>query len=188
MTDKPYESSKEESDAEKQSRSNRLLKAIIIILLILLLFVVTTGIVVFVPLIQENSGSSSPGVGLQVDPFAGSFVEDKPASGVSIPGFVTLTIPAGTTTATTVDFYNPEKNEGRYYLTFKLSLLNKNGEVSETLYESGLLPPGEHIQTITLSRALTAGEYDAILHIQPYRIEDKTPTNNANMRITITVK
>ncbi|MBQ2771804.1 MAG: hypothetical protein IJE95_03710 [Methanocorpusculum sp.] len=187
MTDKPYESSKDGTESEKQSKSNRLLKVIIIILLILLLFVVTTGVVVFVPLIQENMKPSS-GVGLQVDPFAGAFVEQKPEPGVTIPGWTSVTIPTGVTVVKTADFYNPKDNEGLYYLTFKLSLLDENGRVSETLYESGLIPPGDHIQTLTLSRGLVAGKYDGVLQIQPYRISDMTPTNNANIQIDVFVR
>ncbi len=186
MTDKSYESGGD-SGEEKKEKNSRIWKILVIILLILLLFVVIGGVVVFVPLIHEGQGSSS-GVGLQVDPFAGAFVEPKPIPGVTIPGVESMTIPVNAKVITTVDLYNPEKNEGLYYLTFQLRLLDENGEVSETLYESGLLPPGEHIQTITLTRGLPAGTYDAVMHVQPYRMADNTPTNNANLKMTLIVK
>lgn len=185
MTDKSYESGGD-SGEEKKEKSSRIWKILVILLLILLLFVVIGGVVVFVPLIHEGQGSSH-GVGLEIDPFASEEVVPAPAPGVSVPVITSLTIPANTQVVTTANLYNPEGNEGLHYLTFKLSLLDENGEVSETLYESGLLPPGEHIQTITLARGLSPGTYDAVMHIQPYRIEDKTPVNNANVKLKITV-
>ena len=187
MNDKSYEPYK--GDAEKQSKSNRILKIIIVILLILLLFVVTTGVVVFVPLIQESLNKTpTSGVELDIDQFAGAFVEQKPEPGIVIPGMALITIPVNAKVVNTVDLYNPEKNEGNYYLSYKLSLLDENGKVSETLYESGLLPPGDHIQTITLSRGLSSGRYNAVMQVQPYRMADKTPTNAADLKLTIVVK
>ena len=87
-----------------------------------------------------------------------------------------------------VDFYNPELNEGLYYLTFKFGLINSNGEITEVLWQSQAVPPGKHIQKITMSRGLPAGTYDAVVHVQPYRMSDETPTNSANMRTTLIVK
>lgn len=182
MADKSYESGE-----ERKERSNRIWKILVILLLVLLLFVVTTGVVVFVPLLTEEKKPSS-GVEIDVDPFAGAFVEQEREPSVVIPGTNMIQIPVNAKVVNTVDLYNPEKNDGWYYLTFKLSLLDENGKVTETLYESGLLPPGDHIQTITLSRGLAAGTYDAVMHVQPYRMTDKTPTNNADLKLTIIVK
>lgn len=185
MTDKSYESSMETHEEEKKSKSNRIWKILVILLLILLLFVVTTGVVIFVPLIQEAFTPSS-GVGMNPDPFAGKYVDKEKEPNVLIPGWSTITIPANTEVVETVVLSNP--NSGNYYLTYKLSLLDENGVISETLYESGLLPPGEYIQTITLSRGLAKGEYNAMMEVQPYRISDQTPTNNAKSRLKLIVE
>lgn len=182
MADKSYESGE-----ERKEKSNRIWKILVILLLVLLLFVVTTGVVVFVPLLTEEKKPSS-GVNLDVDPFAGAFVEQERAPGVTIPGMASIQIPVNAKIVTGVDLYNPTENDGWYYLTFKLSLLDENDKVKETLYESGLLPPGDHIQTITLTRGLSAGTYDAVMHVQPYRMADKTPTNSADLKLTIYVR
>ncbi|MDE5860923.1 MAG: hypothetical protein K2J36_08390 [Ruminococcus sp.] len=51
------------------------------------------------------------------------------------------------------------------------------------LYTSGLVDTGLHIQTINIARGLEAGTYDAVIHVQPYRMNGaQTPTNNADMR------
>lgn len=140
--------------------------------------------------ININIGGGS-GNELVVDPNAGDYVEPEkegPSQGVAIPGWGTITIPVNKTEVT-VDFYNPETNKDLYYLTFELRLPDNSEQGYEVLYKSGLVEPNKHIQKITLSRGLEAGTYDAIIHVQPYKMdENKTPTNNADMKTTIIVK
>ena len=183
---------KNDEPKTQEQHSDRKWKILVAILAVLLLLTGGTmifwGGVPFFPAAAPNDGgSSSQGGGLVIDPNAGEYV--KPVvPGVTIPGFGEMTIPANTKELKGINLHNPSKNEGWYYLTFKLSLLDKNGEVSETLYESQLVPPGLYIQDITLSRGLAPGTYEAVMHVQPYRIADNIPTNNANMRVTIIVK
>ena len=137
------------------------------------------------PAFQENIGG---GVELAVDPGAeeekespGSALEE----GVVIAGRGALTFPADQKEVP-VDLYNPEDNAEMYYLTFELRLLV--GEEYETLYTSGLVEPGKHLYRITLSRELEPGVYEAVIHVQPYRMdEERKPTNNADMRIRLYV-
>ena len=156
---------------------------------IILLIVVAVVAVCATLLITQPwaGGNEKPsGGGLIIDSGAGDYIETpKPSTvqSVVIPSWGAITIPANTQTVS-VHFYNPEKNEGLYYLTFRL-LLEDTGEV---LYESNAVPPGKHIQQITLNRGLSAGVYDAVIHVQPYRMSDETPTNNANMRTTLIVQ
>lgn len=123
-----------------------------------------------------------------IDPNAGEYVDPKQEPGVTIPGFGSMTIPANTKNLKGVNLYNPDKNAGYYYLTFTLSLLDENGEVSETLYESQLVPPGLYLQEITLSRGLASGKYKAVMFVQPYRIADISPTNNVDLKFTLNVE
>jgi hypothetical protein len=141
---------------------------------------------------SDNSVSVG-GVGLTVDPNASGYeaeetAETASAPGVTIPGWGSLTIPADTTDIT-VDFYNPESNEGYYDLTFELQLPDDSEQGYEVLYTSGLVEPGLHIQHITLSHGLSEGTYHAVIHVQPYKQdEDHTPTNNADMETELIVK
>jgi hypothetical protein len=142
---------------------------------------------------QTQQTTSSGGVGLTVDPNAKGYVAEssapvETAPGVTIPGWGSITIPADTTDIT-VDFYNPDSNEGYYYLTFELWLADDSPEGYEVLYTSGLVEPGLHIQHITLSHSLSAGTYDAVVHVQPYKMdENQTPTNNADMETQLIVQ
>lgn len=125
-----------------------------------------------------------------VDPNAGDYV--KPTTpendGVAIPGWGKLTIPANAKKDIVVDFFNPDANAEKYYLTFELRIPAENEKGYEVLYKSGLIAPGQHIQKIDLNRGVPAGTYNAILHVQPYRMEDKSLTNNADLKLELVAK
>lgn len=176
----------------QEQRSDRKLKIIIVILAVLLILTGGTmifwGGVPFFPAFAPNdAGSASQGTGLVVDPNAGEYLRPEQAPGVAVPGYVSLTFPENTREIIGINLYNPEENEGWYYLTYHLYLVNENGEITETLYESQLIPPGLYVPNITLSRGLPKGEYDAVMHVQPYRIADLSSTNNVNTRLTIII-
>lgn len=138
-----------------------------------------------------DSGENQRGVGLTID----SNAQDKKTAenkdeeqGVSISGRDSITIPANKKEIT-VDFYNPEENTGLYYLTFELRLYNNSVQGYEVLYTSELVEPGRHINHITISHGLKNGVYDAVIHVQPYRMnEEKALTNNADMKTKLIVK
>jgi len=123
---------------------------------------------------------------LEIDPNAGALITPTPAPqepGVAIPGWGSMSIPAGVTEVATA-MKNPEANEGWYYLTFELRLK----DTGEVLFKTGFIPPGQYCNAVTLTRPLEPGEYAAIVHVQPYRIADQSPTNNADMETVLIVK
>lgn len=168
-------------------------KAIKIILLILLIiFLVAAGIFIYSRLAKSEVQPAQGGIGLYYDPNAKDYTQSTTVTttkrGVKIPGWPTINIPENHTEIA-VDFYNPKENEGLYYLTFELRLPDDSKQGYEVLYKSGLVEPSKHIQSITLSHGFDKGEYDAVVHVQPYRMdEDKTPTNNADMKTKLVVK
>ena len=131
---------------------------------------------------------------LEIDPNAGALITPTPAPtepGVAIPGWGSITLPAGVTEASTT-LKNPEANADWYYLTFEMRLPTVDEETGaesyEVLFTTGLIPPGQYCNKVTLTRALEPGEYNVILHVQPYLISDKTPTNNADMETVLVVE
>ena len=177
----------------QEQRSDRKLKIIIAVLAVLLLLTGGTmifwgGVPFFSAFAPNNGGSTSQGVGLVVDSNATEYVPPTQAPGVAIPGFGSLTIPANYKEVYGINLYNPIENEGWYYLTYKLCLLDNNGEVSEVLYESQLIPPNNLVKDITLSRVMPKGKYDAVMLVQPYRIADNSPTNKASLKFTLIVE
>lgn len=172
---------------EKESKNKKWLLILLILLLIALLGV---GIWIGVSLNNQPNDPTQIQGGVQLDPNQGGYVDPNQggtaSQGVAIPGWGKITIPVNETEVT-VDFYNPEQNAGLYYLTFELRLPDGNGGY-EVLYKSGLIEAGNHIQKITLSRGLEAGTYDAIIFVQPYRMDGVTPTNNAETKTQLIVK
>ncbi len=140
----------------------------------------------------QNAATSVGGVGLALDPDAEALhpadIENTKEQGVTISGRDDMTFPAGQREIT-VDFYNPEENEGLYYLTFELRLYDDQEQEYEVLYTSGLVEPGKHIRTIMLSHALESGVYTAVIHVQPFRMNaQRSITNNADIKINLIVK
>ena len=110
------------------------------------------------------------------------FAEANSGSGenIAIPGYEKLSFAAGKT-AQAVNLKNPAENA----CTFVLSLTMEGGE---TLWTGEALSPGEAFTRITLSRALNAGEYPATLHYDCFSLNDNTPLNGAEVKLTIEVR
>ena len=110
------------------------------------------------------------------------FAEANPGSGenIAIPGYEKLSFDAGKT-AQTVNLKNPAENACTFVLTLTL-------EDGETIWTGKALSPGEMFTRITLSKALDAGEYHAMLHYDCYTIEDNRPLNGAEIELTLEVK
>ena len=103
---------------------------------------------------------------------------------ISIPGRTVLELPVGVTEAE-VSLHNPEDNTDYYDLSFTLIIK----ETEETVFTTGLIPPGYQCSRVTLTEALEKGEYNAILRVQPYlKDEAHTPVNNAELNILLIVK
>ena len=171
--------------------SKRDKKLLLTVIALLLLAMLTDLLLCVLMLGYKPSGdvtSSSGGGGIGFDP---DVSDERPGTvtqtqSVSVAGFSKLTMPPDADTIA-IDLYNPEENFGLYYLTFELRLRLDNGEY-ETLYKSGLVGAGKHIYQITLSHAVSAGEYSGELFIQPYRMSDMSPTNTVTGNLTIIVK
>ena len=186
-------------DGKNDKMNNRLKRRVLWILLtflilgiIILIIFLIKGCHAEIPGQTDSSDNPVGGVGLVIDPDGESSKPSENISseeqGVAISGRSSITIPANEKDVK-VDFYNPEENKDLYYLTFELRLFNDSKQGYEVLYSSGLVEPGKHIQQITLSRGLEKGVYEAVVHVQPYRMsEERTLTNNADMKTVIIVK
>ena len=110
------------------------------------------------------------------------FAEANPGSGenIAIPGYEKLSFEAGKT-AQAVNLKNPAENA----CTFVLTLTMEDGE---TLWTGKALQPGEAFTRITLTRALDAGDYPATLRYDCFSLQDNTPLNGAEVKLTIEVR
>ena len=133
--------------------------------------------------------SSSQTGNLDIDENAGDWngqtvpdkTPDAPAAGIKIPGYPSITLPKDQKTVN-VALLNPEGNP--CYFTFEIVLK----DTGESIYKSKLVPPGKAINEITMSRALSAGEYDATIKITTTSLADGSAMNGANVETVLIVK
>lgn len=135
--------------------------------------------------VSDTADSSKPS--LDIDPNAGEYTGEKPkdesgeAVGIKIPGYPSITI-AKDTENVTMALLNPEGNP----CYFKFVIVLK--DTGETIFESKYVPPGDAITDVTLTRALSEGEYDATIQITTIALDQETPLNGANVETVLVVK
>ena len=61
-------------------------------------------------------------------------------------------------------------------------------DTSESLYKSKLVPSGKAITEITMSKALSVGQYEATIKITTTSLEDGSAMNGANVETVLIVK
>ncbi len=144
-------------------------------------------IIALTVILWPKAPDTSAGMGLTVDPYSGSFVQPEKAEedtestgGIAIPGWGSIHIQAGEKLVD-VNLENPIDNEGKYYLSFSAYLKGEDKALAET----GLIQPGESALKLSLSHPLDAGEYEAVVLVQPYRMADGSATNNAENETTL---
>ena len=168
-------------------------KTLIIALIVLLLLMVGAMTVALnwnnqsgaVPAGPSSSQNGNP----DIDPGAGDWngqqlpdrTDDAPAAGIKIPGYPSITLPKDQKTVN-VALLNPEGNP--CYFTFEIVLK----DTGESLYKSKLVPPGKAITEITMSKALSVGEYNAIIKITTTSVADGSAMNGANVETVLIVK
>lgn len=150
--------------------------------LIMLLCLIAILAAVFFLLFFRN-GNKQP-VELGIDPGAGKYnpeievPEEMDPTKIALPGYESLVMAAGSDKLYTA-LWNPEVNP----CYFKFSLVLK--ESGEILYESGLVPPGEAVTEVTLSRKMEEGEYPVMVKMDSFSLEDKTQPLNGGSSETI---
>ena len=102
---------------------------------------------------------------------------------MSIYGIKEIKIKEGSTKAE-LYYLNPEQNQDRYYI--RVSIVLKDSD--EILYVSDLIPPGNGIREIELSKPLLKGSYAAVFHIQGYKMNDLSSAKGADLDVTIIVE
>lgn len=108
-----------------------------------------------------------------------SDVIKKNAGTIDIPGFEKLVFKAGSKEQS-VNFVNPIQNT----CYFKISLIKEDGTV---LWTSDLVKPGETVNQIALGNVPKKGSFLAALRYDCFSLEDKSPLNSAEVKVTVNV-
>lgn len=177
---------------EKNKQGVTLSRRTLILLLVIVLLLIGGGIILGMNWNRWFGDGGNPAVsetaGPDIDPDAAEYTGTKPkdedgkSEGIKIPGYPSIGLPADTKDVE-VALLNPEGNP--CYFKFEVVL----ADTQETLYTSKLVPPGKAITRITLSRALPAGEYKAVIKISTTSLEDGvTAMNGANVETVLIVQ
>ncbi len=108
--------------------------------------------------------------------------EGSVADGIQIPGYKSITIPAGTKDVS-VELMNPEENQVYFQISFYLP------DTEETIYTSKMIKPGQHLYEITLDKEMEAGEYPLTVRYDTFSADEAmTPRNGAEVNCTLIVE
>lgn len=108
--------------------------------------------------------------------------EGSVADGIQIPGYKSITIPAGTKDVS-VELMNPEENQVYFQISFYLP------DTEETIYTSKMIKPGQHLYEITLEKEMAAGEYPLTVRYDTFSADEAmTPRNGAEVNCTLIVE
>lgn len=156
--------------------SNSILPWLLILLALLLLILISIlsfcnkqhpGSPIFRPNIEHNTGTNEE--------------EENEAKGIQVRGFTTWSIPANTSKNLSIPLENPEGNP--CYFSFEI-LLSDTGEV---IYSSDMVPPGEKISRINITREFDAGDYPATIKIKTNELITGKEMNSPAIQIIIHV-
>lgn len=156
--------------------SNSILPWLLILLALLLLILISIlsfcnkqhpESPIFRPNIEYNTGTNEE--------------EENEAKGIQVRGFTTWSIPANTSKNLSIPLENPEGNP--CYFSFEI-LLSDTGEV---IYSSDMVPPGEKISRINITREFEAGDYPATIKIKTNELITGKEMNSPAIQIIIHV-
>lgn len=156
--------------------SNSILPWLLILLALLLLILISIlsfcnkqhpESPIFRPNIEHNTGTNEE--------------EENEAKGIQVRGFTTWSIPANTSKNLSIPLENPEGNP--CYFSFQI-LLSDTGEV---IYSSDMVPPGEKISRINITREFDAGDYPATIKIKTNELITGKEMNSPAIQIIIHV-
>lgn len=128
-----------------------------------------SGVEDFVPDIDEDINQKQEGG------------EQHHTEGIRIDGFSKWTVEAGRKEDVPIALRNSKGNP--CYFTFEIIL----NDTKEVLYKSKMVPPGEGIGKIDLSRPLEKGVYDVTINIYTNKLDTGAEMNDGQLEVELTV-
>jgi len=101
---------------------------------------------------------------------------------IILPGYVELTFPAG---EQEIEIVLPNPKGNPCYFRYTL-IMESTGEI---LYQSRLIPPGQAVLQIKLSRPLEKGDYSLLIGVDTVSLADgRTPMNGGEQKVLLKVR
>lgn len=136
-------------------------------LLILLAVLIAGGILVYLNTREEGPELDKAAISYEMPD---TMVNTDPDS-IALPGYSVLTV-SNSDGVVHAPLINPEGNTCYFVYTVKL------GDTGEELYKSGYIEPGSAVPEFGLNQELEAGEYDILLEVEAWDLEDHTQALN----------
>ena len=130
--------------------------------------------------IQIHNWTVDPDIDRDAEKYPYPGITDTAEDQIAVPGYSTIQFPANTQQVSIV-LPNPENNPCYFVFSIVLS------DSGETVYRSGMIPPGMAVTEITLLRPLESGTYPIEIRIETFSLTDKSPMNGANVKATLVV-
>ena len=130
--------------------------------------------------IQIHNWTIDPDIDRDAEKYPYPGITDTAEDQIAVPGYSTIQFPANTQRVSIV-LPNPENNPCYFVFSIVLS------DSGETVYRSGMIPPGMAVTEITLLRPLESGTYPIEIRIETFSLTDKSPMNGANVKATLVV-
>jgi len=170
---------------KRRKKGTVALKTSHLVIAVFLIAAIGAGAYFAVNYFSKPEEKQPQGGGLVFDPNAKDYTGDDPENkggekqGIKIPGYGTVTLPAGKTDVKMV-LLNPEGNP--CYFTFELVV------DGETYYKSGLVEPSKCIEDLKLTKPLKKGEYQAVLKVRTFSLDESlTPMNSSDVKFDLVV-
>lgn len=164
-------------EVSKEANKDKGKKTVIVILCLLLLILLAVIIYLLWPKEEEkrNRVVTSENVGeiledIEEEP------EPVPAATYTVKMNSEWKFENGTAASSNAYVENSEHNEFDVYFDVLL------GEEEEVIYQSPILPVGEHVDNITLTKDLDAGVYDAVV---VYHLVDENQETLSTVRVSV---
>lgn len=136
-------------------------------LLILMAAIIAGGILLYLSMQKEGPNLDKAAISYEMPD---TMVNTDPDS-IALPGYSILTL-SNSDGIVHAPLINPEGNTCYFVYTVKLS------DTGEELYKSGYIEPGSAVPEFELNQELEPGEYDILLEVEAWDIEDYTQALN----------
>ncbi len=150
----------------------------IAVLLVLLAALIAGSILLYLNTREEGPELDKAAISYEMPD---TMVNTAPDS-IALPGYSILTM-SNSDGVVHAPLINPEGNTCYFVYTVKLA------DTGEEIYKSGYIEPGSAVPEFELNQELEAGEYDILLEVEAWDIEDYTQAlNGGSIEARLTVE
>lgn len=165
-----------------QNQENRKKRQWIILAAVLVILAAAAGLFLAFGISRDNPDGKGIVLDEGAEDWDGEMKDmSEGQTGIKIPGYGEITVPAGETTWK-ITLANPEENTCYFKYTVTID------DSENPIYESDLIEPGKAVREFEVTEPLEAGDYEIHLNISTYAMDEElTPLNGAVVKAVLHV-